>query len=200
MADIPEGVLWGTATGNFVDFLTSVEGDETPDVVGLNGYVVISPSIDRLNVDGDVMTAFGRVMVCPVFNGLIYAPGTSEADVVAGLKDDGVSLVATTQTITNPTSFHYTVEFHLNGVEHQPTATPFEILSGEVIDLGAIVPISPPPVGTTYVVTREDYLAAVAAAEEAETAAAGLSAPVVLSQAEYDALPTPDPDTYYYIA
>lgn len=184
-----------------VEFLadTGNDVDMQPDMKGLTGFVTLTPSVKFVRlpyVDVPLTAAAGKI-VCPVFAGKLYRPGTSEADALSSAVAPGVSVIASQQPNMSPDAFYWTASFNLTGMYPQPSSVDFELTAGQTIDLTNVAPTTP-IAGVTYVVLTADYEEALAALADAQAINALYPEPVALTQAQYDAL-TPDPDTYYFI-
>lgn len=207
MANVPSDIYAGRIIARVVEFTADTPtGDSTPDMRGLSGTITIKPSVQygKLPTASTPMTALAGTMVCPIINGVMYAPGTSVAQATAWEEantvdaHEGVWAISTDQPNMAPSAFTYTASFFITGVNPRPSDIEFELPQDETVDLANILPAGTPPTGTIYVVTRDDYYAAIAARDDVAAALAAFPYAEDTTQAGYDAI-TPDADTYYFI-
>lgn len=151
-----DGVPTGFIQGNFGDFV------ETNDLV-LSGKVYITPTVDKMYWPGKGTSVF-RKYVCPIIDGVMYAPGTKESDET---KVPGVEVVASIQPEAKPSFVQYRIEIRFHGVPTVSSITPVEVEAGTDVNIGDLVQVTYPD-RTIVIVDSVDRQLAVDAADRAQ--------------------------------
>ncbi|MGX9349394.1 hypothetical protein [Microbacterium sp. KNMS] len=138
MADIPEGVPWGVVVARFGAFASDgPDAGRVPDERLLSGTVTLTPSVEWVQFPGIAKAGRYHVdtLVCPVIDGLMYPPETTEPP-----EQDGVPAIATAQPNGVPQYVQWTATFNLDGVDTQPAPVLFNVPGdGGEVDLAAQV-------------------------------------------------------------
>ena len=178
LPDLPANVGFGTVIGRFfVAEEDTIDVGSDPNASAAVGSVTFTPSVDYLLNSG--------AMPDPVM--IFLQPVTVDLDangyIVDGQGAPGVKLVATDDADLDPTGWTWNASFDLVG-GHTIAAFDFALPEGTTVNLTTVIPQQ----GSTGLIAsvRQDSEGSVQILTK-------------LTQAEYDAIPTPDPFTLYAI-
>jgi hypothetical protein len=158
-APLSYGTLVLLAAGVGAD---SVDEDDSPDLAGLNGVVILKPTVDlwRQESEGQFRILAAQTLRCRLVDGVLLGPDGETA----------VRILATDSSGLSPSTFQWTATFTLENVATQPPPVTFNLPAGTEVDLATVVSVSVQP-GVVTVVSEQTRIAAEAAADRAEAAA-----------------------------
>lgn len=146
MANAPSEINKGKVVANVVSFVAdSLDEGDQPDMHGMNGMITLSPSVKVLKLAGTSppLIALATQLVCPVFDGKMYAPGVTQTQVDDTDAEEGVWLIATDQPDAAPDTVQWTARFNITGVFPQPNEVSFNVPIDGTVDLANVIAASP---------------------------------------------------------
>lgn len=167
MADLPQGILYGTVVGQFVQAVADTPDDvnRDPDSLPMKGRVTFTPEVPRVILDGQALPNPVTMFPKPIAASLDAQGYLVGLDGVRGIK-----LVASNSP-GKPTSFTYTVRMEFEGI---PLLT-FSIFlnANTTVDLTTVIPV---PSNPGEAITQWQALLAEVTAKANQAAASATSA------------------------
>lgn len=187
---LPANVSFGTVTGAFLRAVAdSVDADRDPEGIPVPDLTIkFTAGVDKGIVRDLSATPPVTILIDP-----ISATVNTDGILVGSDTQPGVRLIASTDPDIRPTGWTWTVA--ISSPTFPTVAFSFALDPGQTIDLATVVQVPTSP-GTTLDAWLAAVAAANAAAARAEAAATSFQA---LTQAAYDAIPTPSPSVLYLI-
>lgn len=137
MANLPDGTLYGTVVGQFIQAVAdSADVDRNPDSLPMSGTITFTPAATRVALPDTVPNPV------TMFQKTITATLDSEGYLIGPDGQRGVLLVAS-DSPGNPTDFTYSVAVSLTGV--QTFSFSFFLNAGATIDLTTVIPATSQP-------------------------------------------------------
>ena len=148
MADLPDGTLYGTVVGQFIQAVAdSADPDREPDSLPMSGTVTFTPAATRVALPDTVPNPV------TMFQKTITATLDSEGYLVGPDGQRGILLIAS-DSPGNPTDFTYSVAVSLSGV--QTFSFSFFLNAGATVDLTTVIPATSQP---GFLVPTDDLVA-----------------------------------------
>ena len=163
--NVPDGVTYGFVRSFAHGFQRDQAGNPLPL---LTGTITFMPSVGEMkwaNLPTPASAVYSKI-VCPVFDGHLYAPGTTAEQVADGSAVEGVGLTASDQPGALPDRVQYRAAFQYKNTRVQPLTIIIDVVAGETLDLATIPPAEGTP-GTITIVSTVDRDRAEAAAAAA---------------------------------
>ena len=138
-------IRYGRVVAYVTTFITNPEDPELPPIqVPLEGEIVIAPRNNRFlrwtSEDEPTITVL-RPLICPVYNGHLYPPGTTRDDLPP---EHGVIMEASSQPDAEPNFVQFYAHFKLQMMDgcavNSPPSITFNVPIDDTVDLATVEP------------------------------------------------------------